>query len=79
MWRFQKNKKNPKKVILSAYGQLLADKHFFFKSKPLKIWNFGKNEQVSSWCDDLEKNKKNSKKVISLAYGKLLAEKQVFF
>ena len=67
-----------KKVIFSAYGKSLGKKQVFFKSKPLKIRNFGKHEKVSSWCDDLKKQEK-SEKVIFSAYGKLLAEKHVFF
>ena len=73
-----KNKKNSKKVIFSAYRKLLAEKHVFFKSKPLKIRNFGKNQEVSSWCDDFKKQVK-SEKVIFSAYGKLLAENTFFF
>ena len=46
------------KDIFSAYEKLLAEKHVFFKSKPLKIWNFGKNEKVLSWCDDFKKTRK---------------------
>ena len=30
MWRFQNIKKNPKKIIFSAYGKLLAEKHVFY-------------------------------------------------
>ena len=50
-----------KKWHFSAYGKLLAETHVFFKSKPLKIWNFDANEKVSSWCDDFKKNKKSEK------------------
>ena len=78
MWRFKQNKKNPKKVIFSAYENLLAAKHLFFKSKPLKICNFVKDEQVSSGCDDFKIQVK-LEKVIYSAYRKLLAEKNVFF
>ena len=59
--------------------KIISRKTRFFYSKPLKIWNFGKNQKVSSWCDDLKKNRTNLKKVIFSAYGKLLAEKHFFF
>ena len=79
--RIDKNRCNGnyffKKVILSAYQKLLTEKHVFFKSKPLKIWNFGRNEKVLSWCDNLKKQE-NPKKVIFSAHGKLLAEKHAF-
>ena len=42
MRRFQKIRKNPKKVIYSAYGEFLAEKiHFFFNIKTdedMKFW-----------------------------------------
>ena len=78
MWLFKKTKTKTKKVIVSAYGILLAEKHVFFKSKPLKIWNFGKNEKASSWCDDFKKTRKIRIKSFFLAYGKSLDEKHIF-
>ena len=72
-----KKRKKSEKSDFSAWEKLLGEKHVFFKSKPLKIWYFGKNQKVSSWCD-IFKNKKNPKKVIFSAYGKLLTKTHVF-
>ena len=75
--RFDKNR--CKWSHLSAYRKLLAKKHVFFKSKPLKIWNFGKNEKVSFWCDDLKKSRRIQKNKHFFDLRKIINRKTSFF
>ena len=76
---FKQNKKYPKIVICTVYGKFQPKMTLFGKSKPLKIWNFGKNQIVSSWCDDFKQKKKCPKIVICSAYGEFLAENYFFW
>ena len=79
--RIDKNRCNEKKIkknIFSAYGKLLAEKHVFLKSKPLKMWNFGRNEKVSSWCDDFKKQEK-SQNTLYFGLEKIISRKTRFF
>ena len=78
MWMFKKKQEKSRKSHFLAYGKLLAKKQVFLKIKTLKIWNFGKNEKVSSWCEYLKKNKKN-KKSHFCGLRKIISQKTCFF
>ena len=78
MWIFKKKLERSEKSFFRSTANFLPQKTFFFKSKQLKIWNFGKNEKVSSWCKDFKKKEK-TEKVISSAYSEFIADKYVFF
>ena len=76
MGRFKKDKKNPEKVIFSAYWILLAEKHFFLN---LNRWRYEILIKSKKFRLDvtISKKQKNPKKVIFSAYRKLLAKKWV--
>ena len=61
MWRLQRNKKNPKKVIFSAYDKILAGESRFFKIKTVEDMKFGKDKKLSSWYDAYKKQEKSEK------------------
>ena len=54
-----------KKVIFSAYGKLLAEKHVLIKIQTVEDSKLGKHEKVSSRCDDFKKSRKIRKKSFS--------------
>ena len=70
--------KNQEKLEKSHYCQLFAEKHVFFKSKPLKICNFVKNEK---FCLDVTISKNQEKLEQSHFFGlrKIISRKRCFF
>ena len=62
-----KEQEKSKKTLFFGLQKIISQKNtFFFKSKPLKIYNFGTNEKLLTCCNNA-------------VYKKLLAEKNVFF
>ena len=45
----------------------------------MKISNFGKNEKVLSWCDDLKKTRKIQKEPLFFGLEKIISRKTRFF
>ena len=68
-------KKIIQKVFFSAYKEFLAENDVFWKSKPMKIWNFGEYKKCLFLIWSIQK--KIIQKVIFSAYGEFLAENDV--